>query len=96
MRVAFHPEAVAELQFAAAFFESQRPGLGMRFIEAMQGTVAHIAESPNAGRLIDERVRRCLTRVFPYGVLYSVEADSIHILAVAHLAREPGYWKARL
>jgi len=49
MRVDFHPQALAELQLAAAFYESQRPGLGLRFIEAVQVAVARIAESPKAG-----------------------------------------------
>ena len=96
MRVDFHPEALAELQLAAAFYEAQRPGLGLRFVEAVQDAAARIQESPDTGRVIDENVRRCLTRVFPYGVLYAVESDSIQVLAVGHLAREPGYWKARL
>jgi plasmid stabilization system protein ParE len=96
MRVNLHPEALAEFQLAAAFYESERPGLALRFVEAVDATIARIVESPNVGRPIDENVRRCLTRVFPYGVLYASDAESVHILAVAHLAREPGYWKARL
>jgi toxin ParE1/3/4 len=44
---------------------------------------------------MDEDVRRCLTRVFPYGILYTIERELILILAVAHLAREPDYWKPR-
>lgn len=39
-------------------------------------------------------MRRCLTRVFPYGVLYSIEEDSVLILAVMHCSREPGYKRA--
>jgi hypothetical protein len=34
-------------------------------------------------------------RVFPFGILYSIEPAFILILAVAHLAREPGYWASR-
>jgi hypothetical protein len=41
-------------------------------------------------------VRRCLTHVFPYGVLYTVEPDFILIVAVMHGSREPGYWKRRV
>ena len=96
MRVDFHPEALAELEAAAQFYESRKAGLGVRFIEAVEEAASRIAASPSTGRRVDEDVRRCLTRVFPYGVLYSVEHDSILIVAVAHLARESGYWKARL
>jgi hypothetical protein len=34
-------------------------------------------------------------RVFPFGILYTFEPEFILILAVAHLAREPGYWLSR-
>lgn len=44
---------------------------------------------------IDEDVRRCMARKFPYGVLYAIEQDYILILAVMHCSREPGYWKSR-
>lgn len=34
-------------------------------------------------------------RVFPYAILYSIEADYVLIMAVMHCHREPGYWKNR-
>jgi hypothetical protein len=40
-------------------------------------------------------VRRCLTRRFPFGVLYAVEPSGIFILAVMHLRRDPECWKQR-
>ncbi|WP_233787150.1 hypothetical protein [Dulcicalothrix desertica] len=45
--------------------------------------------------IIDEDVRRCMTRRFPYGILYTIEQHYILILAVMHCSREPGYWKSR-
>jgi hypothetical protein len=96
MRVDFHPDALAELTAAAQFYESRRPELGVRFLESDEEAASRVAASPNAWRLIGDDVRRCITRVFPYGVLYTVESDSILIVAVAHLAREPEYWKPRL
>jgi hypothetical protein len=47
-------------------------------------------------RLVNEDVRRCLAHIFPYAILYTIEADYILIVAVMHLSREPGYWKDRL
>ena len=47
-------------------------------------------------RVLEGDVRRCLVRVFPYGVLYTIEPDFILIIAVAHAKREPGYWGHRL
>jgi hypothetical protein len=40
-------------------------------------------------------IRKCLLHKFPYKLLYSIEADHILILAVAHQHREPEYWTDR-
>jgi hypothetical protein len=95
MRLELHPDALAELQGAAAYYESRQLGLGKRFAEAVLEALERIARDPFAWAPADEDVRRCLTRVFPYGILFTIEREFILIVAVAQLAREPGYWKSR-
>lgn len=41
------------------------------------------------------RIRRLILSRFPYKLLYSVEADHIYVIAVAHQHREPNYWTDR-
>jgi len=96
MSYEFHPEALEEYEEAALYYAERDPGLGLRFIEAVEQTIQRILEAPNRWRVIDEDVRRCLTRVFPYAVLYTLEPDFILIVAVMHCSREPGYWKQRV
>jgi plasmid stabilization system protein ParE len=96
MRVVFHPEALAQFESAAGFYESREPGLGARFSDAVAEVTSRIAEAPTTWRVVAEDVRRCLTHVFPYGVIYTIEPEWILIIAVGHLSREPGYWKSRL
>lgn len=48
-----------------------------------------------AWHILEGEIRRCLTNRFPFGILYSVEADRVLILAVMHLHRDPGYWRER-
>jgi len=95
MRLEFHADAVSELQSAAEFYESRQVGLGGRFLELVEETLERISRDPLAWSIADEDVRRCLMRVFPFGILYTIELQFILILAVAHLAREPGYWAVR-
>jgi plasmid stabilization system protein ParE len=96
MRHEFHPEALAEYEEAARYYAARDPELGQRFIAAVEDALDRILESPTSWRVIDEDVRRRLTRVFPYGVLYTMEPDFVLLVAVAHCSREPGYWKDRL
>lgn len=95
MRVVFHPEALAEFRAAAEYYEQQQTGLGERFATAVEMAVAHVIAAPESWRVIEDDIRRCLTRVFPYAVLYSIEPDHILVIAVMHCHREPGYWRNR-
>ena len=40
-------------------------------------------------------VRRCLTKTFPFGVLFREQSVTIVVMAVMHLHRDPNYWKQR-
>jgi len=96
MRWEFHPEALEEYREATLYYVERDPALALRFVEAVEDAIRRILESPERWRVLDEDVRRCLTRVFPYGILYTIEPDFILIIAVMHCSREPGYWKRRV
>jgi toxin ParE1/3/4 len=95
MKYVFHPEALNEYAEAVQYYVQQRAEVAQAFIDAVENAVYQIRESPNRWNLVDEDVRRCLTRKFPYAILYTIEQDYILILAVMHCSREPGYWKSR-
>jgi toxin ParE1/3/4 len=96
MRWEFHLEALEEYQEAVLYYAERDEALALRFTDAVEDTIRQILEAPLSWRVLDDDVRRCLTRHFPYGVLYTVEADFILIVAVMHGRREPGYWKRRI
>jgi toxin ParE1/3/4 len=83
----FHPEARLEYREAAVFYESRRPGLGAAFSLEVEATIRRILEGPEKWRRLEQDVRTCRTRTFPYTILYSLEADSMLIVAVMHLRR---------
>jgi toxin ParE1/3/4 len=95
MKYVFHPEALAEYAENVQYYAEQRTEVAQAFINAVEDAVYRVRESPTRWTVLDEDVRRCLTRKFPYGVLYTIEQDYILILAVMHCSREPGYWKSR-
>ena len=94
--IRFHKEAAEELESSALFYESQKSGLGSRFLEAVSIALKTIQSHPNAWAGLKSRtysLRRCSLKQFPYGLIYEVKNQDIVIWAVAHLARKPGYWK---
>lgn len=96
MKFEFHPEALEEYKGTAQYYEGCQSGLGQRFITAVEQAIQNIVEKPEQRKPIEKDVRRYLTRVFPYAILYSIEPDYILIIAVMHCHREPGYWKHRI
>jgi toxin ParE1/3/4 len=94
-KVRLHPEAEIEMTEAAAYYEAQQVDLGKRFLASVQDAVSSIRINPRLYPLVDLDVRRCLTKVFPFGVLFRILPDQIVIIAIMHLARRPDYWKNR-
>lgn len=96
MRYEFHPEALEEYRQAARWYAEREPELGLQFIGSVEDAIKRVVDAPSRWRVIEEDVRRCLTRVFPYALLYTIETDFLLIVAVMHCSREPGYWKLRV
>ena len=95
MRYVFHQAALTEYAEAVQFYTERRVELAQAFINAVEDAIFRLVESPTRWTIVDEDIRRCLTRKFPYGILYTIEEDFILIVAVMHCNREPGYWKER-
>jgi toxin ParE1/3/4 len=97
LALSFEPEAADELEGAAAWYESKRPGLGAEFVAAVDGALAIACEAPLAfaTALGASDVRRVPIERFPYSVVYLVTAATLHVIAIAHARRRPLYWLAR-
>jgi plasmid stabilization system protein ParE len=93
----FAPSARSEFEAAAEWYETHADGLGERFVSCVEEIVGRIEASP-AGFPIwdgDRRFRRAVAQRFPYVIFFRELPDSIEVTAVAHAAREPGYWLKR-
>jgi len=88
----------AEEEFAEAvyFYNQQCPGLGYEFAAEAKAAFGRIASFPSAWPAFSPRSRRCIINRFPYGVLYQVRRDSILIVAIMHLRRDPRRWQDRM
>lgn len=95
MTFSFHPEADAEFFESIEYYENCELGLGRDFSIEVYFAIQTILEHPNAWPVLEDDVRRFLTNRFPFGILYSIEANEIYILAIMNLHRDPDYWKHR-
>lgn len=92
----FPPGSPARIPRCCGVLEAARPGLGAAFTREVESVIELVCEAPERWRLFEQDVRRCLTRRFPYAVLYTIEDDYVLIVAVMHGSRKPGYWKNRI
>ncbi len=96
MNVRILKPAQSEIDDAVVWYDSQSQGLGTRFLDDFDRAIRRIAAFPLSCAEIEPDLRRCLLTRFPYGIIYGIDADTIIIIAVAHLHREPRYWTDRL
>lgn len=94
--VEFHPEALAELERAKAWYSTQRLGLGESFFQEITTAISRIRETPNTWPEYQRGTRRFLVHRFPFAVIYGQRSTGLLVVAVMHLKRRPGYWKERL
>lgn len=90
-------EAEEELTNAATRYDAEVPGLGQDLLTAVEETFRLVLRFPRIGVSVPGQrdVRRVLVEGFPYAVVYRQVDVAIHIIAVAHTKRRPGYWRRR-
>lgn len=96
MNYSFHPAARLEFLEAIAYYEECREGLGLEFSREVYASINRVVQSPLAWSRYSVYTRRCLTKRFPYGLIYQIIGGEILVIAVTQLNREPGYWKKRI
>ena len=96
MDIRFLDIAQRELDEAVEYYNAESPGLGDQFLLEVLRTLERIRQYPEAWHPFTQNPRRCQTRRFPYGVVYQILESELLIVAIAHLHREPGYWRDRI
>jgi len=88
-RVRVRLEAELDVETAARWYETQRAGLGIDYIDEISRTLSSLAYNALRNPEIIDGVRRVLTRRFPYSITYRIVGDEVVVLSVLHMSREP-------
>lgn len=100
-RLRIHAAAANEAAEAAAWYERERPGLGVEFERAIDRALDLLEEDlvplvTMPGATGARGLKRLVLRRFPFSLIVQERQDEIVIIAFAHHARRPGYWRGRL
>lgn len=93
--VRFHPDADEELREATEWYLDRSVVAAEGFVREIDHAIERITEAPQRYPLTRYGRRRFVLLNYPYDVVYRVRPDEIEIVAVAHHARRPGYWRRR-
>ena len=96
MNIRFLTLAQQEVDDAVFWFNNQTENAGIEFLDELDRAVRLVMSYPHAFTEIEPEIRRCLLARFPYALIYGIEQQTIVIIAVAPLHRQPGYWADRI
>jgi len=96
LKVRFIYPSGEELDETIKYYDHQLPGLGLKFYMEVKNSIDRIIDFPEAWTQIGKYTRRCLIKSFPYSILYTVDDEILLILAIAHMHRNPEYYKNRV
>lgn len=88
-------QAQADIDEAARWYESQRPGLGGEFLDEILSAFSLLSEHPEAAPEVHRSTRRTLIKRFPFGIFYRVIGPHVVVMAVMHSSRDPRGWQER-
>jgi plasmid stabilization system protein ParE len=94
--VRIRPEATADINTQAEYYDSREPGLGTRFVFAAMAAIDRILPMPEKYRKRYGDVRLVLVRRFPFAVAFTLEGKAKVVLAVIDLRRDPARISATL
>lgn len=96
MKINFLQEAQFELDDAIEYYNNQLENLGYDFLDEVLSAIDRVVAYKEAWHPLSRNTRRCQTRRFPYGIIYSILDDSILIISISNLHREPNHWRNRI
>lgn len=88
--------ARTELEEAIWFYELEQSGLGQRFKKEVRHALRRMKQYPQACPIERGDIRKCFVHTFPYTIFYSIQGQTIVVVAIAHQHRKPGYWADRI
>jgi plasmid stabilization system protein ParE len=96
MQLHFFEEAAEELEQSRAWYRQRSESAEAAFLRDLDHAVETVSEAPHRWPRYLGGTRRYVFPNFPYSLIYFLENEALHIVAVAHGKRKPGYWRKRI
>jgi plasmid stabilization system protein ParE len=94
--IIFTLAARQDVMAAQSWYEKELPGLGERFVQALDDRIHDIAAHPKRYPEAIPSVRRARLARFPFVIYFREDGGDIHVLACFHSSRHPTVWQKRV
>ena len=94
--LAFFEEASEEVEESGLWYRQRSEQAHAAFLRELDHAIEIVLESPQLWPTHVAGTRRYVFPTFPFSLIYFFERNTVHIVAVAHHKRRPGYWRRRL
>ena len=89
-------DALRDLDDGFAFYDLQETGLGDYFASCIRADIESLRLFGGIHRRVYRDYHRLLSRVFPYGIFYTMDSSVVTVWAVLDLRRDPDWIRSRL
>ena len=92
------PDALADIEEAAAWYEARQPGLGGDLARTVRQAIHTLLKNPLIYRIRNRRrrARWFLPPRFPFRIVYRADGELITVAAVIHASRHDREWQRRM
>jgi plasmid stabilization system protein ParE len=80
---------------AVEWYNSQRPGLGLEFEQALAAAIELIKDNPLQFPIRQHGTRAAALKRFPYALRFVPKQGAVLIFACLHMSRDPRLWRNR-
>jgi toxin ParE1/3/4 len=89
MKINYTQRAEKDLRLAISWYEEQRKGLGLEFLDCVEFAVKRIIAFPESYEKVYSSFHRCTVRRFPFSIFYTIETGNIVIHAIFDNRQDP-------
>jgi len=95
-KIRISSDALADLNDAFLFYEEQVRGIGDYFTSCLRADIEELRITGGVHRMVHRQFYRSLSRVFPYGIFYTSDENTVTVYAVVDLRRDPEFIRRHL
>ncbi|MGB5819692.1 MAG: type II toxin-antitoxin system RelE/ParE family toxin [Saonia sp.] len=88
-KVIIKPGAELDILEALEWYEEEKEGLSLDFLERLDDELERISKNPEHFQKRYRDIKIVFTKRYPYGIHYTLENEIVYVHAVMHMKRKP-------